>query len=73
MSGNLGFTPTDNRLLVRIGFEDEYGNIDGIVEAIGPDATIEIDDDIHILEGKYQRMTISGVECVLLRESDLRE
>lgn len=70
---SLGFTPTDDRVLARIRYEDEYGNVNGTVDAVGPDATIDIGDDIYILDKKYQRMTISGVKCVLFRESDLRE
>ncbi len=72
--GNLNFTPTEDRMLASIKAENEHGDIDAFVETTGPDVQgHEYGDTVHVLEGRYQRMTIEGKECILFKERALRE
>ena len=67
----LGFSPEGNRILASIKMEDETGNMDAVVRAVGPDTSIDLFDEVHVLKDRYHRMTISGVECILFKESEL--
>lgn len=68
----LHFNPTEDRILGRITAEEEDGTIHAVVERTGPDVKgHDYGDNVVVLEGRYHRMTIEGVECILFRETAL--
>ncbi len=68
---NLGFEPTENRVLATITKKHDNGDIEGFVVAKGPDTTIDIKDSVYIENGEYDLMTIRGYKCFLFKESAL--
>jgi len=68
---DLGFTPEGNRILASITDEDENGDISALIRAVGAESNMDVSDIVHVTNGNYKRMTISGVDCILFKEDEL--